>query len=433
LISDRHKNIFIKTLITLTVIILNFIRKPELLSYPRFYAEEGQSFFSFAYNHSLLDYIISPMYGYYALYNVLATLFATFFKLEIAPLITIYQALFIQVIVSCYAIWCDVPILNSNIKRFMVAISFPLLCPSQIWLTTIGVQYWLCIITLLVLLESYDSMTKPVHVVKAMVLFITGLTGVLSCMMTPVFILKWLMTKSKQFILYISVLCLCSIIQLCIFIQAYIKHDSGLNNRFIDRGYTTIQIIYMHTVLFFSKFFITEHTMDIPIINKTDTLLTAILNRYISRMHTFEKLETTYFILTIMLVLTIILLILRHNFEIDYLSIILSVIIIYTLSVILSINSSGGHRYRFAPMCMLMLFMIAAYSKTALSKVQNTFIAIIISIIILSQIVDFMPSMHWVYNDNWPSWKEEVRLWRLNNDYHLKIWPPPWEMILNKR
>jgi hypothetical protein len=189
----------------------------------------------------------------------------------------------------------------------------------------------------------------------------------------------------------------------------------------------------MHTVLFFSKFFITEHTMDIPIINKTDTLLTTILNRYTFEMHAFDKLETTYFLLTIMLVLTIILLILRHNYETDYLSIILSVIIIYSLSVILSINSSGGHRYRFAPMCMLMLFMIAAYSKAALSKVQNIFISIIISIIILCQIVDFIPSMHLVYNDNWPSWKEEVRLWRQNNDYHLKIWPPPWKMILNKR
>jgi len=432
LIPERRENIFTRTVITLVVIIITVMRKPELLTTPRFYAEEGQSFFSYAYNHTLIDYILTPMYGYYALYNIIATYLATMPRLDMAPLATTYLAFITQIAVSFYAIYGNIPILNSDIKRLLAAISFPLLCPSQVWLTTIGVQYWLCIMTLLILLEGYDSRVKAAHVVKAIVLILTGLTGVLSCFMAPVFVFKWMKTRSKPIMLYSCVLCACLIIQVCVFITALMHHDSSLHNRFVDRGFSVIQMIYMHTVLLFSKFFITEHTMDIPFINMTDTHLTETMNRYACGIHMFEKYETTYFILTALLLLTIALLLLKHNYAIDYISIILSFIIIYALSITLSIDSSGGHRYRFAPMCMLMVFFIASYRTTALAEIHNLFLATIICLIIGSQSVDFMHSMHFVYNDNWPHWNEEVRLWHQNKDHHLKIWPPPWEVVLNK-
>lgn len=148
IITDKSKEVVLKYIMTMAIIAISILRKPQLMYQPRFYAEEGQAFFSFAYNNSFIDYLLTPMFGYYALYNVIATALASKFPLEIAPLITIYESLVVQIIVSSYVIWCDISILNTNLKRFMVAISFPLLCPSQIWLTTIGVQYWLCILTL---------------------------------------------------------------------------------------------------------------------------------------------------------------------------------------------------------------------------------------------------------------------------------------------
>jgi hypothetical protein len=40
--------------------------------------------------------------------------------------------------------------------------------------------------------------------------------------------------------------------------------------------------------------------------------------------------------------------------------------------------------------------------------------------------------MEKTYNDKWPKWEDEVRLWRIDNNHPLKIWPTPWEMKLQK-
>jgi hypothetical protein len=428
--KEKRESSILKYLMTLTVIAINILRKPELLSHPRFYAEEGRSFFAAAYNSTLLDYILTPMYGYYALYNVIATSIATLPELELAPLITTYLALFVQISTSAYVIWCNIPILNSNSKRFMVAISFPLLCPHQIWLTTIGIQYWLCIVTTLILLEDSKEPSGSANAIKAMALILTGLTGVLSYVMTPFFLLKWLITKSKKFFYYYCVLCVCTIIQFYIFIQAGLSHDAGLSNRFIAHTNSS-NIMYTNALNFLGNMLTPVTVGQIPVANRLYVLFKMSLFNVFGK-HGYAEEEAVFILTSIIVILSIVMLVIIYRRSFDYLILPLSSAIVFFLSVKLSINSSGGPRYLFAPSAMLMIFLVASCNKNMLNKCQLIFLSSVIAVIIMVHANDFTPSMGGTYTDKWPKWEEEVRLWRIDNSHPLKIWPPPWEMNLNK-
>ena len=426
------KEIIIKILLTLLIIGVNIYRCPQLLYEPRFYAEEGQSFFSFAYNNSLLNYILTPMYGYYALYNVISTYLATLFKLEYSTFVTTYMALCVQIITSAYVIWSDIPILDSNMKRYLAAMIFPLLCPAQIWLTTIGVQYWLCIITVLILLEEHSTKSKYTRIFNAMLLLINGLTGVLSCLMAPLYILKMIINKSKQLILYASILCICSVIQISIFMSAYLKHDNGLAYRFI-RDKPIIDFIYKTTILFYHNMLVTRDLMVIiaklDFINNIDLMINVKITSMLGKP-LFAQYELLYILNSIIIAIVIIPILIKNYKNLDYLIIIFASSIIYYFSVFLSINFTSGNRYLFAPMAILMLLLVASINRDTFSSAYKYYSSIIIALILFSHIVDYNFSMNQTYNDNWPKWKEEVRLWRLDMNHPLKIWPPPWQMNL---
>jgi hypothetical protein len=415
----------------LAILTSNLVRKPELLFEPRFYAEEGQSFFAFAYNHTFTDYLFSTMYGYYALYNVITTSLASVFPLEFAPFITTWSALAVQLFVSVYPLFADIPILDSAWKRGVVALTFPLLCPSQTWLTTIGVQFWLCILTALIMIEKPSSSCTPRHMANAALLVLAGMTGVLSCMMTPLFLAKAIMTKARQFFLYSVILFAASVVQIRIFTHAFLHHDPTLSHRFVSHSEPLMLRIYSQTILFFSKFFVTEHTVDLLIVSRIDSILTKIINNAFNRDF-FAEVETTFFLLTVFMIVILLCLIIKFKNKIDHMLLLISITIMLPLSIILSVNGSGGHRYRFAPMSILILFIISCIDTKVIEKVDRIFLSLLIYCILLCQIADFLPSMHQVYDKSWPGWKAEVAHWRSDNTYPIKIWPPPWELVLKR-
>ncbi len=429
--SDKFKEVALKYFIALVVITLNIVRKPELLYQPRFFAEEGANFFQQAYNTSFVYNLLNPQFGYYTLYNVLATSLATVVNLEYAPLITTYAALIIQVIISIYVIWSDIPALNSQIKRYIVAMSFPLLCPGQIWLTTIGVQYWLTVLSFLILLEGSAFKLVTVHYLKAMVLTFNGMTGVLTCFMLPIFLYKYIKTKSKQFILYSAVLCGCSILQFAIYMHAYLRQDPGLINRFVTRkAYLTI---YDSLATLLCTFTLTPSISSALIHTDTRVYLDNVLTRlaYPIELRDGESIIVITSIFTLAFIVPLIIKLIKDT---DMTCMTLSVTIVYSLSVLFSVNSIGGDRYVYAPSIMLFIFIIASSGKKAVNGVYKYLITSFAVIVIVTHGFDFRKlSMSKSYNDSWPKWEQELRVWKMNEYYPLRIWPPPWVMNLKKK
>ncbi|WP_223923886.1 hypothetical protein [Geobacter sp. AOG2] len=415
---------------TIAVFAATIFRKPQLLYHPRFYAEEGSIFFQFAFNNSFLHYLLTPHFGYYALYNVISTSLAALFPLEISPLITTYEALILQLSVSLYVVWSDISLFNTHFKRYLIAISFPLLCPGQIWLTTVGIQYWLCILTVIILLDKYPTENDRISKTELSLLALAGLTGILSCIMTPLFIIKAVETKSKKYMTYAYCLTSCSILQISVFVYTLLHNANELTERFISVDETYVKII-KQTTLLTSKLLASDNTLNYDFVDKIDKM-TMHLMITLWNMPVLEKYVAVYFLTGFVMLLIILPLLVIHRNNTDMLFIIFSAITVYTISVKLSINGVGGPRYIFAPSAMIMIFLVSAYGNKGANSIFNCLILMLISLIMVNNCINYIPSMDKYYNDEWPRWEEEVGIWRRDGNHQLKIWPPPWQMSLKR-
>ncbi|HET8706541.1 MAG TPA: hypothetical protein VFM46_09595, partial [Pseudomonadales bacterium] len=69
------------------------MRRPELFSHPRFWAEEGSVYFANAWHFVWYEVLFEPHLGYLSFFNNLAALIATTVPLKHAPLVTTIAAL----------------------------------------------------------------------------------------------------------------------------------------------------------------------------------------------------------------------------------------------------------------------------------------------------------------------------------------------------
>jgi len=345
-------------------------------------------------------------------------------------LITTYEALILQVFVSLYVVWSDFSIVNTNFKRYLIAISFPLLCPSQIWMTTIGIQYWLCILTLLILFYKDSSKIEKTYKIELALLVLAGLTGILSCIMTPLFIIKAIETRSRKYTTYAYCLISCSVLQISTFLYTLLYNANELKERFTSADNIYVRII-KQTTLLTSKLLASDKTLNYGFIDNIDKI-TMYLMVKLWNMPVLEKYVAVYFLTSFVMLLIIIPLLIIHRNNSDMLFIIFSTISVYTISVKLSINGVGGPRYIFAPSVMIMIFLISSYDNQSTKTIFNYLIPTLISLIIVNNCINYIPSMDKTYNDKWPRWEEEVSIWRRDGNHQLNIWPPPWQMSLKK-
>ena len=91
LIIKKH----LKEVFFLFLIILIFYKSPYIFLYGRFMAEEGSIFFSKAYSGNFVTSIfyIDFNSGYYNLWANTSAVIASWFKLEVSPLVTVYLSL----------------------------------------------------------------------------------------------------------------------------------------------------------------------------------------------------------------------------------------------------------------------------------------------------------------------------------------------------
>lgn len=431
-VYTRHwyndKDLLLKSALFLGLTILTIWRKPELLVHPRFWAEEGKYYFSYAYNHSLLQNLTYPQFGYYTLYNSIVTSFATIFPLELAPLVTTWGAFTVQLIVGFFVLWGDIPLLDTYAKRAAVLFLIPLLCfYTGSWLNTIGVQYWLCILTFLILNEAPFSGGKLLTTSRIALLTLAGLTGVTSCFMTPVFYLKWIRTKSRQFAIYTMILGVCSCIQISAFLNAFLNRDPGIEMRFVYNN--PIHLISKVLCFQFAEPFLGHWLFLLAPVANLDEVINAKIATLFGPTVFISETLVIWEILGACIFVFVMYLFCRKIRDPNYQYIIAAFVLVFVLSSFLSLNMSAGPRYTFAPNVMLAFFMCSVWDDLRL-KISRHTIKIVLTFSLLMHAVAFRGNMGFAYNDFWPKWTFEVQQWRNDPSYRLKIWPAGWDISL---
>ena len=189
-------------------------RQPALFGSPRFWAEEGTLYFSYAWTHPWYETLLYRPAGYLTLYTAAAAaLAAGLAPLRAAPFVTtmlgfVAQTLPIVVIAaSRSSIW-------GGIRRPLgIAIVLLGAITDEIWVTTTNSQFYMALTAFLLLLEDAPARSAW-SVFTSVVVVLCGLTGPLSCALMPLFAIKAWYRRRTVDIVQTVLLATCAAIQL---------------------------------------------------------------------------------------------------------------------------------------------------------------------------------------------------------------------------
>jgi hypothetical protein len=109
--------------------------------------------------------------------------------------------------------------------------------------------------------------------------------------------------------------------------------------------------------------------------------------------------------------------------------IVYSFFIVSILSTLLSIRMMSGPRYGFMPNVLIAMVTLSQIDFKAASRWIRARSVICIVLVVASLIVgavEYKYRMLKYSNEDWPEWREEVKLWEKDPRRPIHIWPPPW-------
>lgn len=415
-------------LLSVAVVVLNVGRCPELLVNPRFFAEEGATYFSSAYQLSFITNLFSAHFGYYTLYNQLATSLAALVPLEYAPLVTTLLSLLVQTGVSFFVLWGNFAFLDTMLRRACLAVVIPLISWPGHWLTIIGTQCWFGAATFLVLLTAARPLSRCRSAVTGSYLLVAGLTGVVSCFLLPAYAWRAIREKSTEFFGYTLILFFCLLIHTGVLLQALLAKSADVACRFMPANLSTAlgkTFVYQFAIPFTGRSLFEQQ----PFVS-AGTAVKALLEAAFG----IKLLIHNLFVIPLlagMAVMIITLVVVWHNrgnLEVQLIAI--ALVIVTILSNICSINSVGGPRYYFLPSLMLLTLFIALIDLKRSRLIVCALVTLVCTTLLGNGYEYRSIMLKQAYHPAYPSWRAELALWRANPSYQLNIWPHPWKMSL---
>ncbi len=193
-------------------------RSPQLLLRPRLWAEEGDTYFQYAYHVGLWDalfFLESFAAGYYLLVATLPSALTRFVPLEWVPAFYTYFSLGILLLPFAIILFGRSTVWDSGWRR-MVACAIVLFCPAalgEVWLNVINAQIYLGLTALCILLEDLRAASIRRMAVYAAILAFAGLSGLYTAFLSLGFALKWWFDRSRGAAVALGVVAFTSAIQ----------------------------------------------------------------------------------------------------------------------------------------------------------------------------------------------------------------------------
>jgi len=356
-------------------------------------------YFAYAFSHSAIKSVLAAQYGYLGLIPNLAATLAAFVNIESAPLVTTYCALLIQFVVSAYIFFCDSVYWDTFLKKVVIASSIQLLCPPECWLTTISSQYFLYIVSFLILIENENVQKTWLKWPSRFILLISGLTGPSVTFLLLSYIFKANRTRFREDILRAGIVFFCGTIQGLAFVNTALNSRGELVNRFDTSRFNWVNILKTHLVDAFAG----------------DYLLEYVANSYMVNSESIQNGCFLFFVFSSLYLL--IKCCLQRQLHLH----IISFMLLSIPSIILSLNMRSSPRAAFAP--AIILVIVSLYesrfgNNRLLARGAATFL---LSSIMLFGILSHRGKVY--SSPTFPRWKDEVALWRQDNRHRLKIWP----------
>ncbi len=401
------------------------VRAPGLLLHPRFWAEEGTFYFAHAYGHSFWDAItyIPPQIPYYLFLTNLGVALAGRVPIEWAPLITSLFAMVVQFLPVALIVWSRSELFNANARK-ACGVLLVLLAPSgwELWLTTTGLQFWCALIAALILLDVAGPVGRWGKVISLALLAICGLTGLIACFLTPLFILSALLRRRWLQFAQAAVLIGCCLFHLSILVT----HTQGISqNRFSQLDLNTfVSIVWTRALV-------------LPFLGPD---IARVLGFGLRTTRSFDaiKLYAITWLLIALGIGAVVLLYRKVERTLTNLLLAGSALMLLVMSVVLALGQKSGlimypasSRYFYVPNVLLLMLMLNYVVEPERIKVSCRLRSLILFFAIGMSILYFPSST--LSSPQSPRWSAEAAKWRKDPGYAMEIWPKDWYVRLENQ
>jgi len=289
-------------------------------------------------------------------------------------------------------------------------------------------MHWLCIAAFILLIEPKEYLGAARKLTYRVILLITGLTSVTATFMLPCYLLKAWKTKSREEWIHFAILLTTAFIQFCVFISV-VRTDVGVSQRFAVNESSLLGASLFHFVYPFTS----QSFFDLQAVFKFDYRLVKMLIAFIGPP-SFPWPRPSELILSITIIFLFILSVWRGRHELDIVLVAGSFVMVTLFSVLLSMKMVSSPRYALAPSFMLLtLFTSELRLRRRIS--EKTGYLLVLGIFLIFSPLDFRNNA--CFNPEFPKWREELRIWRKDNNYKVRVWPQEsynhWEMRLESK
>ena len=400
-----------KVILLILILLLIFYRSPYIFLTGRFVAEEGSFWFHNSYLYGPIKGLTQIFWGsgYINIWANLAATFALLVPIEYAPLVTVYFALSVKIFLFVFVIYSQSNFLITNFDKTIISLAIlasPPMVP-EIWANTLTSQVYLTIFSILILFlqdtsENFFNKSSPY------VLFFSGLSSLLTCTLTPFFFYKYIKNKNKINLLNFILIFFVSCFQSVIFIYSKIQNFDleGNQTRFILSLDKLVNYTY-------------------------NVLLKSFIGRDLTQSLYYDFFISVNIYLLTGLIILIFIILLKYSFQrIKNDGVLISLISIFIIISVFTIFGSKMEQVqgRFAALPGVLLIFIAYRFFQLSSNHFKNFYLILILFTLMTGFYEFKLNNkypHFLICIDCPNWKDELKKWKLDKNYQLKIWMYP--------
>ena len=369
----------------LIAVLLILFRETGLFLQPRFWAEEGQLFYSLSMHHSFWEVLKMVPVGYPTLFNAITgSLQVKLCSYESAPALSTAFGFLIQLIPVIIVLFTKCEYWNSPAKKIIFVQAIVLFTPPELWLNTTNSHFIFGLSTFLILLIDPQHLTRFARLAFNFIIILSVLSGPESMLLFPFYFWSYSINKNPQRLTQVIIITFCSLIQGSVLIHSLL----------FSNNYQRLSANNVNDVL--NAFFADNFSLNTG-------------RSYIG-----------------MIMLAILVLILFYSKNRSGQTVLIgSFLIVAIFSTLGSLEMKGAPRYSYFPSCILFLLILqfaSEYKYSNLFSVNSLAMLIIIASLGIS-LAMYKYRMHYVYNSELPVWKNEIIKFRKDSTYRPKIHP----------
>jgi hypothetical protein len=382
--------------LALGCVVLIAIRETDLLANPRFWGEEGSVFYAFARHHTVREIFTTPQVGYLTLFNsIVATLQAKVFRAEAAAIVSTYAAFLVQLVPVFLVAFTSHPFWSTPARKLACVLAILLATPPELWLTTTNSHFVFGLITFLVMVIPANSLSRAQRWLFRGLLVLGALSGPASMLVTPAFVLKAYVERSREKSIQAAIQVACAVVQgmttvYCLAYQSRYPRLVAFDWRMTVEG-----------------IFADHFSLGIAVLGTVGAVVLGILVAgYVG------------------------ILAVRSRHDPEHRIFLLSFLLVAVFSTAGSLHLLGSPRYGYVPTCILLLLLTAEASglRVGQGRWERGAAVVLLALSLALNASDYRTRItSQIHSIDHPSWQDEVARWRADPTHKPRI-RPTWEV-----